>query len=145
MNDATSPLLQKTKQFALEVIGFLPEIPNSFAGKVIAQQLVRAATSVGSNYRATRRSRSKAEFIAKLGLVLEEIDESVFWLEILQESKTWVSPKVRLASEHASEISAMVYSARRTALAKVEKSGDTKPPLSKSAGPFSRSGATSRR
>jgi hypothetical protein len=59
MNDATSPLLQKTKQFALEVIGFLPEIPNSFAGKVIAQQLVRAATSVGSNYRATRRSAPK--------------------------------------------------------------------------------------
>jgi four helix bundle protein len=74
-------LKKRTKQFALRILKLAAALPNTVEGKVIRGQLVRAGTSVGANYRAACRGRSRAEFIAKIGTVEEESDESAFWLE----------------------------------------------------------------
>jgi four helix bundle protein len=73
-------LIKRTKKFALAVMDFVDILPNNSKGKVLGNQLLRSATSVGANYRAANRGRSKAEFIAKIGIVEEEADESCYWL-----------------------------------------------------------------
>ncbi len=80
-------LLQRTKTFALRVITLVAALPNSLAGRKSGDQLMRSGTSVASNYRAACRGRSKAEFIAKLGVVEEEADESALWMELIIEGK----------------------------------------------------------
>src|SRR5690606_30263279 len=76
----------RTKRIALRAISLSGEIPKSEEGRVIARQLIRSATSVGANYRAACRGRSKAEYFAKLSITVEETDETLYWLEILEES-----------------------------------------------------------
>ena len=71
-----------TKTFALSVVRLVDEFPNRRAGWVIGDQLMRSGTSVGANYRAASRARSRREFIAKMGIVEEEADESEYWLEL---------------------------------------------------------------
>ncbi len=78
-------LKKRTKQFALRILKLAAALPNTIEGRAIRGQLVRAGTSVGANYRAACRGRSKAEFIAKIGVVEEEADESAFWLELIIE------------------------------------------------------------
>ena len=78
-------LKKRTKQFALRILKLVAALPNTVQGRAIASQLVRAGTSVAANYRASCRARSKAEFIAKIGTVEEEADESAFWLELIIE------------------------------------------------------------
>jgi len=73
-------LKKRTKLFALRVLKLAAALTNTIEGKTIRGQLVRAGTSVGANYRASCRARSKAEFIAKIGVVIEEADESGYWL-----------------------------------------------------------------
>ena len=79
-------LKKRTKQFALRILKLVAALPNSVQGRAIANQLVRAGTAVAANYRAACRGRSKAEFIAKLGTVEEEADESAFWMELIVEA-----------------------------------------------------------
>jgi four helix bundle protein len=78
-------LKKRTKQFALRILKLVEVLPNTVAGRTIGGQLARSGTSVGSNYRAACRGRSRAEFIAKLGIVEEEADESAYWLELIIE------------------------------------------------------------
>jgi four helix bundle protein len=78
-------LKRRTKQFALRILKLVAALPNNVQGRAIAGQLVRAGTAVAANYRAACRGRSKAEFIAKLGTVEEEADESAFWMELIIE------------------------------------------------------------
>ena len=78
-------LKKRTKQFALRILRLVAALPNTVQGRAIAGQLVRAGTAVAANYRAACRGRSKAEFIAKLGTVEEEADESAFWMELIIE------------------------------------------------------------
>src|SRR4026209_1296847 len=78
-------LQRRTKQFALRVIKLVDALPKTTSGRVIGGQLVRAGTSVAANYRAACKGRSRVEFIAKLGIVEEEADESAFWLELIIE------------------------------------------------------------
>ncbi|HEX3719144.1 MAG TPA: four helix bundle protein [Verrucomicrobiae bacterium] len=73
----------RTQQFALNVIQFVEKLPASETCRIIGRQLLRSGTSVGANYRAASRSRSKADFIAKMGIVVEEADESAYWIELL--------------------------------------------------------------
>jgi four helix bundle protein len=80
-------LKKRTKAFALRILRLAAALPNTIEGRVIRGQLVRAGTSVGANYRAACRGRSTAEFVAKLGVVEEESDESAFWLELIIEGK----------------------------------------------------------
>jgi len=77
---------QRTKEFAKRIMKVCRELPRNEEGRLIRNQLFRSGTSVGANYRAACRGRSKADFISKIGIVLEESDESLYWLEIIAET-----------------------------------------------------------
>ena len=79
-------LKERTKQFALAVIALYKLLPKTTEAQVLGKQLLRSGTSVGANTRAAFRGRSKKEYVAKLGIVIEEADESGFWLELLSDS-----------------------------------------------------------
>ena len=106
---------RRTKEFALRVIRMFRSMPRSEEARVIGKQLLRAGTSGAANYRAVGRARSKAEFIAKMGTVVEEADETVFWLELLAEAG--IFPKERLESllREANELLAIFAASHRTA------------------------------
>lgn len=108
-------LKDRTKKFALQIIRVVKTLPNSTEGRVISNQLLRCATSVAANYRAACRARSKAEFIAKLGIVEEEADESVFWLELIQEAEILKPEQLQAALREANEITAIIVASRKTA------------------------------
>jgi len=112
---AQSPLLTRTKAFALRVVRLVDRLPSGRSSDVIGKQLLRCATSVGANYRAACRARSSAEFCAKLGIVEEEADESVYWLELLVESGQVRGDLLQNLLQEANEIVAMVVSSIRTA------------------------------
>lgn len=97
-------LIQRTKKFALAIMDFVDRLPNNSKGKVLGNQLLRSATSVGANYRAANRGRSKAEFIAKIGIVEEEADESCYWLELMIEGKLVKKEDAALLLEEATQL-----------------------------------------
>ena len=82
----TDELKARTKQFALRVIRLVDALPTDVKGRAIANQIIRSATSVAANYRAACHTRSRAEFVAKIGVVEEEADETTFWLELIIDS-----------------------------------------------------------
>ena len=90
-------LKDRTKRFAVDVIQLCRELPVTLDGKTVGQQLIRCGTSVAANYRASCRARSRAEFIAKLGTVEEEADETLFWLELAVDSKLVYRDRARSA------------------------------------------------
>ena len=108
-------LKKRTKQFGLMVIRWLNDLPTSPATRVLSNQLLRSATSVGANYRAACRSRSMAEFIAKLGNVEEEADESAYWLEMFEESGLACGDTNQELRREADEITAIISASRKTA------------------------------
>ena len=83
--DGNIDLAQRTKAFALRVMRLFCALPKSTQAQVIGKQILRSGTSVGANYREARRARSKAEFVAKMGDSLKELDETIYWLELLSE------------------------------------------------------------
>jgi four helix bundle protein len=105
---------KRTKQFALRILKLVEALPNTVAGRTIGGQLVRSGTSVGSNYRAACRGRSKAEFIAKLGIVEEEADESAYWLELIIEGALMNAPLVQPLLDEANELTRMTAKSRVT-------------------------------
>ena len=107
-------LLTRTKSFALRSLKLVDHLPRTMSGRALGNQLVRSATSVGANYRAACRSRSRAEFAAKLGVVAEEADESVYWLELVTEAKLLPDAKISHLLKGANELTAIFTSARRT-------------------------------
>jgi len=108
-------LLERTKQFALRVFKLVGALPQTIQGRAVASQLIRSGTSVAANYRAACRARSKPEFVAKLGLVEEEADESAFWLELIIETDLLSEAKVRPLLAEANEIAAIIASSKKTA------------------------------
>ena len=108
-------LKKRTKQFGLMVIRWLNDLPVSPVTRVLSNQLLRSATSVGANYRAACRSRSMAEFIAKLGNVEEEADESAYWLEMFEESGLAGGDTNQELRREANEITAIISASRKTA------------------------------
>ena len=108
-------LLEQTKQFALRIFKLVDALPQSIQARAVAVQLIRSGTSVGANYRAACRARSKPEFIAKLGVVEEEADESAFWLELIMETNLLSATKVEPLLSEASEIVAIMASSKKTA------------------------------
>jgi four helix bundle protein len=108
-------LKKRTKQFALRVLKLVAALPNNVQGRAVGGQLVRAGTSVASNYRAACRGRSKAEFVAKLGIVVEEADESAFWLELIIEGALLPAKLVQPLLEEANELTRIMVSSRGTA------------------------------
>src|SRR5262249_13521146 len=108
-------LRDRTKQFSIAVVKLLRKLPYSDETKVVRYQLLKASTSVAANYRAVCRARSKAEFIAKIGVVLEEADESAFWLEFIIEVELLPSTVVEPHLTEANELVAIFASSQRTA------------------------------
>jgi four helix bundle protein len=86
MTHKDDELKQRTKKFALRIINMCRSVNGGDVARTITRQVLRSGTSIGANYRAVCRARSKAEFIAKIGVVVEEADETVFWLELMSES-----------------------------------------------------------
>ena len=87
MKDESKGLRDRTKEFAIRVVRLYSTLPKSTEAQVMGKQVLRSGTSVGANYREACRARSKAEFIAKLGDCLKELDESSYWFELLEESR----------------------------------------------------------
>ncbi len=110
-------LKARSKQLALRVVRLSQTLPNTREAWVLGKQVLRSGTSVAANYRAACRARSRAEFLAKIGVVVEEIDETVFWLEFLIEAG--VVPKKRLEAllKEAQELLAIFAASQRTAKA----------------------------
>ena len=108
-------LQDRTRRFALNVIQFVEGLPASETCKILGRQLLRSGTSVGANYRATCRARSKADFVSKMGVVLEEADESAFWLELLMDAKKTTSDKAGALLREANELVAIAVSSINTA------------------------------
>ena len=105
----------RTKAFALRVIKLVEAMPRSLAAQVIGKQLLRSATSVGANYRAACRAQSHAEFAAKLSIVVEEADETVYWLELLRESSLLKPERLAKILKEANELVAIAVASRKTA------------------------------
>jgi len=103
---------ERTKQFALQMIELSDRLPNKESARVINRQLLRSATSVAANFRAACRGRSKAEFYSKVCIVVEEADETQFWLDLLVDSKLVDNqiPDVKKLINEASEILAVTTS-----------------------------------
>lgn len=111
-------MLQRTKAFALRIMKLVDALPKSTAARAIGSQLIRSGTSVSANYRAACRGRSRAEFIAKLGIVEEEADESAHWLELIIEGGLLKEDRVRDLHKEACEITAMMSASKKTARAR---------------------------
>jgi four helix bundle protein len=113
--DKNANLKERTKQFGLRTIRLVRALPKGMEGRVLGGQLLRAATSVGANYRAACRSRSVAEFISKIGVVEEESDECCFWMEMIVAADLMQQALVGDLLKEADEITAIMTASRRTA------------------------------
>jgi len=105
----------RTRRFAINIIKFTDTLPKNTTAFVITKQIIRSATSIGANYRAALRARSKAEFISNLGIVEEESDETIYWLEILVESGIASGNSVEILLKEANEITSIIVSSLKTA------------------------------
>lgn len=114
-------LKRRTKQFALRILKLAAALPNTVEGRAVKGQLVRAGTSVGANYRAACRGRSTAEFIAKLGVVEEESDESAFWLELIIEAALLRENRVKPLLEEANELTRIMARSRISASNRIRR------------------------
>jgi len=108
-------LKKRTKQFALKILKLIAIIQSTIEGRVIANQLTKSGTSVGANYRAACKARSRVEFIAKIGVVEEEADECIYWLELVMEAKLSKKELVEPLLKEAGEIVAIMASSRKSA------------------------------
>lgn len=108
-------LRARAKAFALSVIKFCEALPSDETSRVLRRQLLRSGTSVGANYRAACRSKSKADFIAKMGIVLEEADESAFWIELLIDSAKVKPPVANPLLQEANELVGISIASIKTA------------------------------
>ena len=108
-------LKSRTKKLAVSIIHFVETLPKCDSAKIIGKQLIRSATSVAANYRAACRARSKADFINKLGIVEEEADETLFWIEILIESGKADNESASNLQKEVNEIAAIFSASHKTA------------------------------
>jgi four helix bundle protein len=105
----------RTQAFAVMAIQLCRTLPSSSEGRTVAGQLIRSSASVGANYRAVCRARSRREFIARVGTVLEEADEALFWLELLVKLGLLTPEKAEPTRKEACELVAILVATRRTA------------------------------
>jgi four helix bundle protein len=108
-------LKDKTKQLSIQVIRLYGQLSRTDEGRIMGRQLLRSASSAVANYRATCRARSKAEFYAKLSIVIEEMDETLFWLELLEESGIHKSTSLKTIKDEAEILVRILSKARKTA------------------------------
>jgi len=111
----TTDLKERTKSFALRVLNLVDALPKTDKGRAIARQIVKSGTSVGANYRAACRARSKAEFVSKVGTVVEEADETAFWLELIIDASILSKKRTFALWQEANELVAIMTTSRKTA------------------------------
>ena len=114
----SNELNDRTKSFAHRCVKLAMLLPENSLGKVIQYQLVKSSTSIAANYRATCVAQSKSSFIAKMSIVIEETDETAFWLEILVEEKIFTMDKIGLLLKEVQELIAIFVASRKTANSK---------------------------
>lgn len=109
-------LKKRTKSYGIEIIQFLYSLPKETVSFAISKQLVRSATSIGANYRAALRARSEKEFIAKIGIIIEEADETLYWLEVMSEVPQFsgLRVKIEVLMKEANELTAIFVSTLKT-------------------------------
>src|SRR5476651_903042 len=103
-NDLADAFRKRTKKFVVDNIKLYKTLPKTEEAKIIGRQLLRSSSSVGANYRAACRARSQAEFHAKLSIVVEEADESVFWMEVLIEAEIVKVSEIAVLIDEANQI-----------------------------------------
>jgi len=108
-------LKKRTKAFALRILKLVDALPKTTAGRALTSQIVRSGTSIAANYRAACRAKSTADFIAKMGIVEEEADETLFWLELLEESDLVLAAKLTAIKQEADELIAITVASIKTA------------------------------
>ncbi|MBV9928288.1 MAG: four helix bundle protein [Acidobacteria bacterium] len=108
-------LKERTKDFAIRIVNLFRALPKTDEARVIGRQVLRSGTSVAANYRAACRARSRAEFIAKIGVVVEEADETVFWLELLVETNIVPPSRMNSLLDEAHELLAIFAASQHTA------------------------------
>ena len=108
-------LKMRTKKFAVRIVTLFRSLPRTEEARIIGKQVLRSGTSVAANYRAACRARSRAEFIAKIGVVVEEADESVFWLELMVECKIVPAAKMQNLLLEGNELLAIFAASQHTA------------------------------
>ncbi len=108
-------LKKRTKAFALRILKLVDALPKTTAGRALASQIVRSGTSIAANYRAACRAKSTADFIAKMAIVEEETDETLFWLELLEESNLVLAAKLTAIKQEADELIAITVASIKTA------------------------------
>lgn len=114
-------LKTRTKKFALRIVKLVKSLPKTSEGKIFGNQLLRCGTSVGANYRAACRARSRAEFISKIGIVIEETDESMFWMELIIEADLMKKNLIEPLLQEAKEILAIMISSSNSARKNIKK------------------------
>jgi four helix bundle protein len=112
---APEALHERTRRFALRIVGLFRCLPKTEESRIIGRQILRSGTSIGANYRAAARARSRAEFVAKLGIVLEEADETVFWLELMRDAAIFPERKIEDLVTEANELVSIFVTSIRTA------------------------------
>lgn len=115
MDTQATQLKDRTKRFAIRIVMMCRALPKTDEARIIGKQLLRSATSIAANYRAVCRARSRAEFIAKIGVVVEEADETVFWLELLGDSRIVQNTSSQQILREANELLAIFAASQRTA------------------------------
>jgi len=115
-------LQQRTKKFHVDIIKLCGDFPKNAAGFETAKQLIRSAGSVGANYRATARAKSNADFIYKIEIVLEEADESLYWLEVIKEAEIKIGQEVERLMDEANQLTAIFTATDKTAKQNKSKS-----------------------
>ncbi|MBI3854108.1 MAG: four helix bundle protein [Planctomycetes bacterium] len=105
----------RTMRFGLSIIDLVEALPRKVTSEVLGKQLLRAAVSVGANYRAACRAKSSADFVCKLGIVEEEVDETAFWLKLLERRSLADPSRLKPLRQEADELTAMVVASIRTA------------------------------
>jgi len=108
-------LKNRTKQFAIRIVKLFRALPKTDEARIIGKQVMRSGTSIAANYRAVCRARSNAEFISKIGIVVEEADETVFWLELLVETEIISIQKMESLINEANELLAVFAASQITA------------------------------
>lgn len=116
-NSVSIDLKARTKAFAVRIFTLVDALPKNVQGRAVANQIIRSGTSVAANYRAACRARSRAEFIAKIGVVEEEADETLFWLELIVETKLLELKRIKSLLREADELVAIMAASRKSAVA----------------------------
>jgi len=108
-------LKRRTQKFSVSIIKFLETIPDSRTARVLSNQLIRSATSIGANYRSACKAKSNADFINKIVIVEEEADESIYWLELIEQTVNTDLTRLSLLKKEADELTAIFTAIGKTA------------------------------